>query len=143
MRAVSMALSAVTALIIGTAVAGDAATAGTGVGLELNKLEPEKDGCRLYMLFKNETAHDFTAFKMDVVVFDGDGIVDRRIALDAAPLNQGRTVLKTYPVAGMGCESIGSLLLNDVYECSDANGAVPDCSGLARPSSRAAVEFKK
>ena len=56
-----------------------------GVSLELNKLEKSEKGCRAYVVVTNPTSTSYDAFKLDLVLFQTDGVVGRRLALDLAP----------------------------------------------------------
>ncbi|HBT41530.1 MAG TPA: Tat pathway signal sequence domain protein, partial [Rhodospirillaceae bacterium] len=90
-----------TVLAAALIVAGFSLSAGTAsavekgrIGVELNKLEAAGDACRAYLLLSNGTAAAFTSLKLDLVTFDGDGIVQRRVAVEAAPIGAGKTSLK-------------------------------------------------
>ena len=113
------------------------------VSIELNKLEPNGGACRAYLVLENGTARSFEALKLDLVMFDTDGIVAKRLAVQAAPLAAGKTSLKVFDMTGLPCERVGRLLLNDVMDCLDADGARDDCLGLLSASQRGAVPFIK
>jgi hypothetical protein len=113
------------------------------VAAELNKLEPQGDACRAYLVLKNEVPVAFDTLKLDLVLFDGDGVVARRLAVDAAPLAAGKTSLKVFDIAGQACGAIGRILLNDVIACAGPDGPRSDCLGLVAPSARGSVQFIK
>jgi len=113
------------------------------VRVELNKLEPRDGGCRAYLLLKNGTDSAFETLKLDLAMFDPDGVVSRRLAVEAAPLPAGKTSLKVFDVDGLSCTDIGSVLLNDVAACADGSGARDDCLGLVSVGARGSVEFIK
>lgn len=113
------------------------------LSLELNRLDAIDGNCRVTLVEKNGTAAFFSALKLDLVVFDGAGIVTKRVGLDAAPLKAGRTVVKTFDLKGLACETVGRLLINDVLAC-DAEGLTPDgCLELVEPRSRTSATFDK
>ena len=116
---------------------------GADVSIELNKLEPNGGACRAYLVLENGTAQSFEALKLDLVMFDTDGIVAKRVAVQTAPLAAGKTSLKVFDMTGLPCERVGRLLLNDVMDCMDADGARKDCLGLLSASQRGAVPFIK
>ena len=126
------------ALAIGvcSADAGQAASNG-GIGVELNKLETAGDACRAYLVLTNRSGKAFTSLKLDLVMFDGDGIVQRRVAVETAPVAVGKTSLKVFDIPGTACSAIGRVLLNGVMSCADANGARDDCLSLVTVASRA------
>jgi len=113
------------------------------VRVELNKLEPRDGGCRAYLLLENGTDSAFETLKLDLAMFDPDGVVSRRLAVETAPLPAGKTSLKVFDVDGLSCTDIGSVLLNDVAACADGSGARDDCLGLVAVGARGPVEFIK
>lgn len=110
---------------------------------ELNKLEPSNGDCRAYLVLENESSDTFEALMLDVVIFGTAGVVERRLAVRAAPLAAGKTSLKVFDVSGLSCERIGRLLLNDVLECADGAGKRDDCLALLSTTTRAAVPLIK
>ncbi len=120
-----------------------AQAAETEVSVELNKLEPNGGACRAYLVLENGTARSFEALKLDLVMFDTEGIVAKRLAVQTAPLAAGKTSLKVFDMAGLPCERVGRLLLNNVMDCTDADGARDDCLDLLSASQRGAVPFIK
>lgn len=123
---------------------GSASAAEKGrIGVELNKLEPAGDACRAYLLLSNGTATAFTSLKLDLVTFDAEGIVQRRVAVEAAPVAAGKTSLKVFDISGTSCPSIGRMLLNGVLSCEGAKKQPADCLALVSVSSRATQPFIK
>jgi hypothetical protein len=114
-----------------------------GIGVELNKLEPAGEACRAYLVFENRTATAYDPFKLDLVMFDSEGVIAKRLAVEAGPLPAGKTSVKLFDINGLGCESIRRILLNSVMACDTAEETQPDCTGLAKPSSRTEVTFIK
>jgi hypothetical protein len=113
------------------------------IGVELNKLEPAGDACRAYLLLSNGTAAAFTSLKLDLVTFDADGIVQRRVAVEAAPIGAGKTSLKVFDISGTQCAAIGRMLLNGVLSCKGGKEQTSDCLALVSVSSRAPQPFIK
>lgn len=133
------AVSALVALLIGVTEVRAEET----VAVELNKIEQQGDACRVYMLFENKTGQRYETFRLDLVLFDGEGVIARRIALDASPLRSDKSVVKLFDLTGLDCGNLSRILLNDVEPCSDEGGARRDCVELTRVSSRAGVGFYK
>ncbi len=121
-----------------TAVAADGE-----VHVELNKLEPNGAACRAYLVLKNDAGAALETLKLDLVMFDTDGVVARRLAVETAPLPAGKTSLKVFDIDGLACEAVGRVLLNDVMACADASGPRDDCLGLVTPLARGPVAFIK
>lgn len=131
-------LAALLTLACAKAGAGD-----PNVRLELNKLEVAGNACRAYLLVENASGIGFEVLKLDLVMFDPDGIIADRLAVEAAPLPVGKTSLRVFDIPGLSCPSLGRMLLNDVVSCADAKGSRTDCLGLLSTGTRASVEFIK
>ncbi len=113
------------------------------MSVELNKLEPSGEACRAYLVVKNDAGAVFETLKLDLVMFDTDGVVAKRLAVETAPLPAGKNSLKVFDVADQPCDGIGRVLLNDVLACRNNTGERKDCLGLVRPTARGAVPFIK
>ena len=111
--------------------------------VELNKLEPNESDCRAYLVLENRSSSAFESLKLDVVVFDTDGIVAKRLAVEAAPLPLGKTSLRVFDIGGLPCDRVGRVLLNEVMTCADDSQARGDCLALMSTSSRARISFIK
>jgi len=60
------------------------------IGLELNKLEQEGDSCRAYLVITNPGTDAFSAFTLDLVIFDTSGTIARRLAIELAPIRPAK-----------------------------------------------------
>lgn len=134
-------LIALLPLAVGAAAADDHAAG--AVKVELNKLETAGDDCRSTMVVTNGGGQPLDSLKLDLVFFDAEGVVARRLAAELGPLVAGKTVVKTFPVAGMACTAMSRVLVNDVVACSGPTGPLPDCIARIEPSSRASTPFIK
>lgn len=131
------------ALLALLAATGPARTEPAPLGLELNKLEPMDNACRAYLVLHNPSDDGFASLKLDLVMFDADGVVARRLAVEGGPLPAGKTSLKVFDVADIACARIGRILLNDVLACSGASGPYDNCLARIEPTARGAVPFIK
>src|SRR5262245_61315234 len=104
-----------------------ASQAAEGIGMELNKLEQAQNACRLYLVFDNKAADAFDEFKLDLVLFGRDGVIQRRFALDAGPLRPTKMSVKLFDVPGLACAELGQVLVNDITLCRTAQGERNDC----------------
>jgi len=123
--------------------AGAQAEGKSAINIELNKLEPLEGSCRAYFVVRPEGSSEYKAFNMELLVFDTDGIIQKWLAIDAAPLRAGKTSVKLFDVSGVSCDKIGSILLNDVTACADASGDIANCVDRINPSSKAKAKFYK
>lgn len=111
------------------------------LSVELNKLEQMDKNCRAYFVVGNDTTTEYESLRLDLVLFQPDGVIGRRLAVNLAPLKATKKVVKQFDLEGLVCDQIGSLLINEVLECKIA-GAAPatgstgtDClSGLTTTS---------
>lgn len=111
--------------------------------IELNKLEPMESACRAYLLFENGTPGAFQSLKLDLVMFNPEGIINRRLAVEGGPLPAGKTSVKLFDIEGVSCDSVGRVLLNGVLDCSDVAGDKQGCLELITTVSRTEAEFFK
>ena len=123
--------------------AAGAVAGADGVRLELNRLEDQANACRAYFVVRNGTDAAFDSLRVDLVIFDGDGIVTRRLALETAPLPPGKTSLKVFDLSGIGCNAVGRMLVNDVLSCTDADGDRSDCLDLVAPAAKQGLSLFK
>ncbi|MEQ1718641.1 MAG: hypothetical protein ABL907_22090 [Hyphomicrobium sp.] len=123
--------------------AAPAAPATGGIALELNKLEAYEKGCRAYMVLNNTSDLTYQSFKIEFVLFQSDGIIGRRFAFDLAPLKQQKKTVKLFDLDSVGCDKIGSFLINEVIECKSEAGAQNDCLQRLTTSTLTNVSISK
>lgn len=112
------------------------------VAIELNKLEPQGQGCRAYFVVNNKgTAYQ--ELKLDLVLFRPDGVIGRRFAVDLGPLKADKRSVKLFDIDGTTCEEVGSFLINDVMECKAESGPLSDCLKDISVSSLTKVQLNK
>lgn len=111
------------------------------LGIELNKLEPQDSACRTYFVLQNGTDIGFTELVLDIYIFNGDGIIERRLAMDTRAVMPGKTQVRLFDVRDLTCDAIGRFLINGVLSCSDTEGERSDCAGLLAFSTRTGVEL--
>lgn len=131
----------VTALGVGVAGSGVAFANGDRVSLQLNKLEDVDANCRAYLVATNTSAQRLASLNLDLVLFNRDGVIDQRLAVEMAPLRAGKTVVKAFVLANVECGAIGRILLNDVLSCETDDGALADCLDRLDVSSLSTAEF--
>ncbi len=140
----AVVICAALALLLVAVMAAEAAAEPPGtINLELNKTEDQPTGCRVYFVLDNKTASGFDQFKLDLVVFAGDGVILRNLATEMGPLRADKRVVKMFDLGELSCDGIGSLLVNDVLACSTDGQPRSDCVELLAVDSRAAVTLMK
>ncbi|MGH6942884.1 MAG: hypothetical protein ACREH6_01520 [Geminicoccaceae bacterium] len=113
------------------------------LGVELNKVEDTKDGCRSIFLFDNGTGHQLSRFRLDLILFDQDGVYSKQLLLDMAPLYVDKKTVASFVLDDTPCEKIGSILVNDVPACEDGAGAAVECVKLLEVNSRSNIPLEK
>ena len=112
--------------------------------IEINKFEEiTGGGCRAFFLFQNATPTSFEGFEMSLAIFDKQGVIDRLLSIDAAPLPVARTTLKLFEVPQIACTDIGQVLLHDVPVCKPQNAENTDCYPLIDLSSKTSAQLVK
>ncbi|PWR23486.1 Tat pathway signal sequence domain protein [Zavarzinia compransoris] len=109
----------------------------------MNKLEPQAEACRAYLVLNNPAGPDITDLKLDLILFNQDQVIERRIAVGLSPLPAGKTTVKLFDIQGQDCARVGSVLINEVMACNSTEGAVPDCTKRIAPSSRVGAKLFK
>lgn len=101
------------------------ATPDEPIRLELNVLESADGRCRVSFVLENKSQAALESLKLELAVFNRDGIVQRRLATEMGPVRGAKTVVKAFLVDG-ACEDIGSILVNEVTACTpgDANACL-------------------
>ena len=71
---------------------------GDRLAIELNKLEPQDTACRTYFVLQNGTEIGFTELVLDIYIFNRDGIIERRLAMDTRAVMPGKTQVRLFDV---------------------------------------------
>ncbi|WP_390923949.1 hypothetical protein [Parasedimentitalea psychrophila] len=112
--------------------------------VELNKVEEiEGGGCRAFFLFRNQTGKSFAGFEMSLAILDGQGVIDRLLSIDAAPLPVQRTTLKLFEIPQISCANISEILLHDVTSCQPQNEDQMDCFPILELGSKSSAQLVK
>lgn len=134
------ALGAVLTTALGPlpAIAQDATGA---FNLELNNAQSVDTGCRLTYVATNTMGTELSAVSYEVAVFDGTGVVNRLLILEFGRLQNDKRKVVQFDLADTSCDNISLLLVNNVSECTAADGSTPDCLGALVTGTRASIEF--
>lgn len=113
------------------------------IAVELNKLETQQSSCRAYLVIDNQSEKSYDVLKLDLVLFQNDGIIGRRFALDLAPIKGKKRSVKLFDLDGVKCEAIGSFLINDIMECKSGGTDESACLDRLALSTRSNVQLSK
>ena len=130
MRRSRLALWLTAFALVNTASADDL----SGVTIERDKLEQVEGACRAVLVIENGIGADFEALALDLVVFDADGVIAERLAVDLAPLAAGKASVKAFDIAGLDCADAGRFLMNGVLGCRSLGDAPIVAAILGRVS---------
>lgn len=137
-----MAAAIMMALSIFASVASARAEAGA-VKIELNKLEQTEKGCRFYWLVSNQSALNLKELDLTFYWFQSDGVIGGDLKFAFAPADSKSMKVKKYMLANKTCTDFASLLLNEINQCTAADGPVTECAKHLSYASRTKVEFLK
>ena len=118
-------------------------TASDPVSIQLNKLESIDKGCRAYMVIDNPGDTAYSDYKIDLVLFQTDGVIGKRFSIDLAPLKAKKKSVKLFDIDGLQCDKIGSMLVNDVMECKSDTGSLSGCLQNLKTSTLTKVQLSK
>lgn len=120
------------------------AQAGGRLTVELNKFEDtDTGGCRAFFLFRNQTELTFENFEMSLAILATDGVIDRLLTIDAAPISSARTTLKLFEIPEISCAGISEILLHELPACKPQNSDPIDCFPVIDLASRASAPLVK
>lgn len=139
-----MARSRLPALLVSLCLAissGAAAQDAETIALELNKAETVAGSCRITLVVKNDLASALEAFGLDLVIFDKSNGVAGYAGIDIGPLPKGKTRVRQYDLPNIACDSIASLLVNDVRACERTDAAPAGCQPYLKLNSLSTIDF--
>ncbi|PWW03846.1 hypothetical protein DFR52_101535 [Hoeflea marina] len=117
-----------------------AAPAGS-ISLELNKAGDEAGACRTTFVAVNRLGGALDELAYEIVVFDGDGLVDRLVRFDFGAMAADKTTVKRFDLPGLSCGAVGRLLVNDAAACK-GDGVEPQaCLAGLKTASRTSILF--
>lgn len=90
--------------------------------LELNAAETAENRCRLTFLIENKTSKAIDSLKLDLALFNPEGVIQRRMIAEMGPVRGSRTNVRTFSTDG-DCGLLGSILVNDVTACTPGEAA--------------------
>jgi hypothetical protein len=123
---------------------GQATAQDKGLVVELNKFEDTDEGnCSIFFLFRNATGKSFEDFEMSLAILDQNGVIDRLLTVDAAPLPIARTTLKLFEIPELKCSAISEVLLHAIDACRPQNEDQMDCFPIVQLVSKTTAGLVK
>lgn len=113
------------------------------LSLELNKVEASETGCRVYLVADNQSEIMLATLRLDLVFFQTDGVIGKRVALDLAPVKAKKRVVKAFDIDKLKCDGIGSILINEIADCRSDSGPLENCLGHMSLKSLSTVQLTK
>ncbi len=107
-----------------------------GIAMELNRVDPVDQSCRLTFITENQLSADLETLSLEIVLIDTSGQVDRLTLFDFGALPAGTPRVRQFDLTDLSCASIGKVLINGVASC----GPVADCASSLSFSTRTGVE---
>jgi hypothetical protein len=94
-------------------------------------------------VFDNRTGHELNRFRVDLILFDPEGVYSKQLLLDMAPLHADKKTVTSFLLDGQPCKEVGSVLVNDVPWCENGSGNRVDCVKMLKVDSLAEVPLQK
>ena len=128
-----------TAALVGMALATASATAqsGAALSLELNRVDPIENACRLTFVARNTLGADITSLTLETVLIDADGLVERLTLFDFGPLPTDVMRVRQFDLPDLDCAALGRVLINGVSICEGPER----CGDVLDLTSRTDVEL--
>lgn len=133
-------MRAASAAVVIIALSAPLAFAEETLEIELNSAEQVEGKCRLTFVMKNSAQSAVDSLKADTALFGTDGVIKRRLVVEFGPLKPRKTSLRAFDL-DVSCDSLGSLLVNDVIACQPEG--LGDCLSRLKLSSRTSIELFK
>jgi hypothetical protein len=94
-------------------------------------IESADNRCRLNFVVQNKSRVAIESMKLDLVGFDTDGGIVRRLITDMGPVRAAKTVVRAF-IVDIDCHQLGAVLVNDVTACAPGEpGTCLDVLGLS------------
>jgi hypothetical protein len=106
-------------LLLALLPAPPARAADEAIRIELNAAEAVQGRCRLSFVIENKGDTAYESLKLDLAIFNSEGVIQRRVVAEMAPLRRAKTIVKAFEIEG-DCAKMGSVLVNDVTACEPA-----------------------
>ncbi|MFS4437978.1 hypothetical protein ACMA5I_07175 [Paracoccaceae bacterium GXU_MW_L88] len=104
-------------LAVALALGGAAPAMAQELSVELNKVEPSEEACRLTFVTRNGLEADLDKLVIETVFFDEEGVVLGLKTLNLGNVSQDRPRVSAFPLSDIDCDAAASVLVNGVSAC--------------------------
>lgn len=140
--AIVLAPAAAQAQEAATEVAVTPAASTGALAFQLNKAETREGSCQLTFVVQNDTGTVIQKSIYNIVIIDTEGAVSQLVNIEFRPLPVGRPKVQGFGIAGVPCESISAISINDFTECTAEDGTASRlCEDAITESSRIGIAF--
>lgn len=115
----------------------------SGLNIELNKVEPAAQGCRLHFDVHNRTDMDFRVLSANLVFFDPQGVMSSQILVSFGRLHPNKHHFFTYDFPTVTCGDVSRILVNNLQQCQHNGDEAFDCISALSVSHRGPIELAK
>ena len=118
--------------------------AGTGPKLviELNNARQAGKNCRLSLVIQNRMPSAIKTLSLEIVLFNGQGLVEQFLKLKAGALPAGKMRVKQFDLKDRNCGDVSKILINQIAECKGENLGPAVCTGALSISSRTSIKLQ-
>lgn len=140
MKTIAM-LAAGIGLIAGAlpAAAQEPVPAARALSIELNSLSEAQGVCRVYLIARNDMGVKIDDISVQIVLFDRDEHVSSFLTLKSGPLTVGKSRLMQFNLENVNCDSVSSILVNDITDCSGEGLTPAACLEALKVTSKASI----
>lgn len=128
--------SAVLSIALVLPLGSAAQQAGGALIVELNRVVPLDDACRLTFMAQNNMDMDIEQIVLETVLFTTDGGVERLTLFDLGALPTARPRVREFDMQGLACDGLGRVLFNGVDACTGEGADLETCAGSLHPVTR-------
>ena len=114
-----------------------AVSAAGPLAFQLNKAETREGSCQLTFVVQNDTGTVIEKSIYNIAIVDSDGAVSQLVNIEFRALPVGRPKVQGFGIAGVPCENISAISINEFNECTTDDGSASTlCEDAITQSSR-------
>ena len=92
-------------------------------------------------VFQNKLGAGLDSFNVELILFDKDGVIVRRLVTAIASMPNGKTRVAVFRLHDGPCTGLSRVLVNDILSCrAEGNGELDCLAGLS-VMSRSAIDL--